>query len=329
MTGFSIVICTHNGYSRLPQTLSAISSLNFAGDWELILVDNCSDDGSSELVSRFLETNLHVAGRVISEPKAGLTYARQTGWRNANYSIVLFCDDDNWLASDYLKIAYSIFENNPNVGVLGGNGSPVSEKEFPTWFNEFSHSYAVGNNSKKSGKQKLGSAHYGAACFFLKEALDTIDDSNLNMVLSDRKGKELASGGDVELCFLVQLLGFDLWYEESLSFKHFITSPRLDWAYYLKLKKGIASSFPLLNSYKIFFENSPSIEKLRKQNYRQFWFAIKGVFLCQYRSFFRPSRKNSVQLIETKTKVKSFLQNHNRSIQHFEYLLKKFPLKSD
>lgn len=329
MNGISIIICTHNGAKRLPQTLAAIAALSFSGNWELIVVDNSSTDNSSSLIQIFLRENPHVAGRVISEPKAGLTYARQAGWRNSKYSIVLFCDDDNWLSPNYLAIGYSIFQQNPKIGILGGCGAPVSEVDFPDWFKEYSHSYAVGNNSKKSGEQIIGSAHYGAGCFFLKEALEKIDGFKLKMVLSDRKGKELVSGGDVELCFLVQLLGYKLWFDERLTFHHFIAPNRLSWSYYLKLKKGIASSFPLLNSYKAFFEKTPSIKKLRVQNYRQFWFAIKGVFLCHYRAVVLPSRKNSVQLVETKTKVKSFLRNQNRSIQHFEYLLEKFPLECD
>lgn len=329
MNGISIIICTHNGAVRLPQTLTAIAALSFSGNWELIVVDNSSSDNSSLLVQTFLSENPNVVGKVISEPKAGLTYARQTGWRNSKFHIVLFCDDDNWLEPNYLTIAYSVFNRDPNIGILGGCGVAVSEIEFPSWFNEFSHSYAVGNNSKKTGEQVMGSAHYGAGCFFLKEALEKIDHLDFNMVLSDRKGKELASGGDVELCFLAQLLGYKLWFDERLIFKHYIASNRLTWSYYLNLKKGIASSFPLLNSYKALFTNSPSIENLKGQNYRQFWFAIKGVVLCQLRSLISPSRKNSVQLVETKTKVKSFFRNQNRSIQHLKYLLEKFPLESE
>ncbi|HAH35038.1 MAG TPA: hypothetical protein DCL81_00305, partial [Algoriphagus sp.] len=105
-------------------------------------------------------------GKVVFEPNAGLTHARQKGWRTANYDIVLFCDDDNWLCSDYLTVGYSIFKSHSKVGILGGCGEPVSEVQFPDWFAEFSHSYAVGNNGKTSGKLEKGAAHYGAGCFF-------------------------------------------------------------------------------------------------------------------------------------------------------------------
>nr|HAD52125.1 glycosyltransferase family 2 protein [Algoriphagus sp.] len=95
MTGISIIICTYNGELRLPITLEYISKLRFEGPWELLIVDNASKDNSNFIAQEFFKGNPIIQGKVVFEPNAGLTHARQKGWRTANYDIVLFCDDDN------------------------------------------------------------------------------------------------------------------------------------------------------------------------------------------------------------------------------------------
>lgn len=323
MTGISLVICTYNGELRLPKTLEYISKLRFEGPWELLIVDNASKDNSNFIAREFFNENPIIQGKVVFEPKAGLTNARQKGWRTANYDIVLFCDDDNWLCSDYLTVGYSIFKSHSKVGILGGCGEPVSEVQFPDWFAEFSHSYAVGNNGKTSGKLEKGAAHYGAGCFFLRKALLQLDQLETRLILTDRKGNELVSGGDVELCYLVQLLGYDLWFESKLKFQHFIPLGRLDWQYYLKLKKGIASSFPLLFSYKVVFMGTSKMQ-LRAEIILKLWYSFKGYLLCQYRIFASPTKRNEVQLIENSQKLKSFFKNYKKTLSHFEWLNSRF-----
>lgn len=319
MNGISIIICTYNGEERLPKTFRYISEIEFTKGWELLVVDNASKDQTRNIIEEFFIKNPQVPGRTISEPLAGLSNARKKGWQNAQYDIVLFCDDDNWLRSDYLTIAYELFRSNPKIGVLGGRGEPVSDVKFPPWFKEFSHSYAVGNNGKSSGKLERGASHYGAGCLFLKEALLELDRMQTKLILTDRKGKELVSGGDVELCYLVQLLGFEIWFEESMRFQHYIPSSRLDWGYYLKLKKGIAASFPLLFSYKAIFQES-SRDELRHMIFQKFWYAIKGYFLCQFLKISNPSKKNEVQLVENRQKISSFFRNYTHTLVHFDWL---------
>jgi len=251
----SIVICTYNGLSRLPETLDFIVKQKSKISFELIIVDNNSSDFTNDFVKEYLKDS-EIDWKIVSETKAGLSYARWRGIEESKYELVLFCDDDNHLAENYIEIGAFKFSNNPNLGILGGLGSPKFESQKPTWFDDFSHSYAVGSLGKEPGIQAKGSWHYGAGCFFRKSALIQLKLLGFKSVLSDRKGGDLSSGGDVELCYAVQLLGFDLAFDPTLRFDHFIEAHRLDWDYYLKLNRGIASSFPLLESYQILSFNS-------------------------------------------------------------------------
>ena len=121
--GVTILICTYNGASRLPVTLQHIARQNVPPSvpCEVILVDNASHDNSVQLA---LETwgkyRTNIELRVITEPKPGLTYAREKGFEQAAYEYVILCDDDNWLGRSYVATAFAIMEQYPTIGLLGG-----------------------------------------------------------------------------------------------------------------------------------------------------------------------------------------------------------------
>lgn len=309
----SIVICTYNGLSRLPETLDFIVKQKTKIYFELIIVDNNSSDFTDDFVREYLK-NSNIEWKIVKEPQPGLSHARWRGIEEASYELVLFCDDDNHLATDYIEIGATKFYNNPNLGILGGLGSPKFESQKPTWFDKFSHSYAVGGLGKEPGIQAKASWHYGAACFFRKSSLIQLKLLGFDSVLSDRKGGNLSSGGDVELCFAVQLLGFDLAFDPTLKFDHFIETHRLDWEYYLKLTRGIASSFPLLESYKIVAFKSKLAFLLNLT--KQYLILLKGLLkwkLTNSRSL--ESQVNGVILIEN---FRVFKKNVLATIVGFE-----------
>ena len=126
--GISIVICTYNGAERLPDTIWHIAKQQFSSTipWELIVVDNSSEDGSAEVAIReWRNAGSPCALSVIYQPTLGLTYARETGYDHAAYEFILLCDDDNWLHPHYLETAFQIMNEHPAIGMLGGNGEFV------------------------------------------------------------------------------------------------------------------------------------------------------------------------------------------------------------
>ncbi|PWA04861.1 glycosyltransferase [Flavobacterium psychrotolerans] len=322
--GISIVICTYNGSKRLPETLSCICNLMFLSPYELILVDNASKDDTIQVVKNNLQGS-DLDWRIVNESNPGLSNARWKGVFEAKYDIVLFCDDDNYLASDYLEIGFKYFNENPKIGVLGGLGSPVFEADKPDWFENFSHSYAVGTLGKTNGVQNGLSYHYGAACFFLKGALLQLPGIGFKSALSDRKGDSLSSGGDVELCYVVQLLGYDLYYTDNLHFKHFIEKHRLDRAYYLRLKAGISASFPLLTAYEI--NNFKNRTQYKKYLFKLFFRCVQLYFYVSCKKVLFSKNENlDISIVVNKSKIKAFLKNYNRSVKHFSYVKSIFKI---
>ncbi|ERM80985.1 hypothetical protein P872_11805 [Rhodonellum psychrophilum GCM71 = DSM 17998] len=255
--GISVVVCTFNGLSRLSNCLSSIISQKFAPEFELIVVENSSTDGTGEFANDFLSRNFQSGNwKLVTEPKAGLLYARLTGLKSAHFEWVLFCDDDNVLFPDFLANCAHFLSQNSQIGVLGSQGIPEFLGAKPEWFDRYSSSFAVGSQLGSSTPQKRLEFVYGACSVYLKQPLLTLFQDGFSPILSDRTGADLISGGDVEWCALMQLLGYKIAYFEDLKFYHQLPASRLTWEYYLRLKRGISGSAGFLFPYEFYFVKS-------------------------------------------------------------------------
>jgi len=255
--GVSIVICCHNGANRLPQTIRHIAQQEVADHipWEVIIVDNRSSDRSALIArSEWSRFNCTARFRIVLEYALGLSHARARGMREAQYEYVVMCDDDNWLAPDYVEKVYHIMIKKPRIGALGGLGRLVFEVPPPSYI-EYSNIFAAGEQSPMSGKVRENKV-YGAGCVLRKSAYDRLYKLGFQSLLTDRKGKELSSGGDYELCYALAISGYDIWYDDRLRFTHFITRDRLTWEYYIRYARESAQCFEVLGCYKAVADSS-------------------------------------------------------------------------
>ena len=97
----SVIVPVYNVYGYLEECLDSI--LNQKGcDYEVILVDDGSTDGSSELCDVYAQKNPTV--KVIHKLNGGLSDARNVGMANANGVYLMFVDSDDWIAEGSLKV---------------------------------------------------------------------------------------------------------------------------------------------------------------------------------------------------------------------------------
>src|SRR5271154_1339560 len=96
----SVIICTHNPRLHyLRRTLDALAEQTLPKDrWELLLIDNMS----REPVSSAWDLSWHPNARHVREEALGLTNARLRGIRESKGEYLVFIDDDNVAAADYL-----------------------------------------------------------------------------------------------------------------------------------------------------------------------------------------------------------------------------------
>ncbi|WP_075352576.1 glycosyltransferase [Algoriphagus marinus] len=308
----SIILCTYNGASKLEATLKAITELRTGFDWELLLIDNNSTDSTADFARSYL-ANSKIDYSVLDCNTPGKMKAFWLGIRAAKYDFILDCDDDNHLFLDFLQVGISYLKENPRVGALGGHGI-LKAKQVPDWFETYAKSYAIGSQGKSGEVMQPFSHLYGAGCFYRKSILLDLESKGFYSLLSCRKGTELSSGGDVELCYAIQLSGFDLVYLNTLKFHHAISQDRLSFEYYLKLKAGIASSFPILDSYRI----TEFLNVIAFNNHLIFkeWIALKG--LLKSTLLGNSSMNSKIEKVVTVTKFKYFFKNYTLALEGFK-----------
>lgn len=248
--GVTVIICCFNSTGRITETLKALAcqtGLNNV-DWEVVLVDNGSTDktgeASKEAWHRF---GGPATLRIVKEVTPGLSYARQRGIAESNFDLCIFCDDDNWLAADYLSTAKHIVDSNALIGACGGIGYATSDSTLPPWFLDFQSSYAVGPQSNMPG---YVNSLYGAGLTFRKAIAQSAIDKGFRSLLVDRTGGVLSSGGDTEFCEWVKIQGYKCWYDERLKFKHFLQSDRLTECHLAGLIKSFGASAPIIALYR-------------------------------------------------------------------------------
>jgi transposase len=96
----SVVIPFRNAAPHFRHQLEALAGHDFDGEWEAVVVDNGSSDGSRAIAEEFLERlNLRI---VDAADKAGAGYACNTGARLAAGRKLLFVDADDQVAAGYL-----------------------------------------------------------------------------------------------------------------------------------------------------------------------------------------------------------------------------------
>jgi glycosyltransferase involved in cell wall biosynthesis len=261
----SVIICCYNSSQRLPKTIEHLAQQKTDIDWEIIVVDNNSTDNTAEVAkSEWNKYNNPVSFRVVKEPVAGLSTARERGIKESKGKYIIFCDDDNWLAPDYVQNAYNIMENNQKIGALGGWGEAVADIDFPDWFQDVAGGYATGKQAEEdladvTEKRKYV---YGAGMILRKSALEKLEKVNFKTLLSDRKGSALSSGGDTELCYALILAGYRIFYSSSLKFMHYIPANRLTKEYVFRLYKGLGQCLIMLEAYQYIFNNFDVNKKL-------------------------------------------------------------------
>ncbi len=132
----SVIISTHNPHrGRLQRTIQGLCAQDLPdGRWELIVVDNRS---SPPLVRDDLEKECSANISLVREERLGLIFGRLAGIRTSRGPILVFVDDDNILAPDYLTSAVSIFRRLPRLGLSGGKSNPEWERNAPEpWVKE-------------------------------------------------------------------------------------------------------------------------------------------------------------------------------------------------
>lgn len=113
---FSIIIPVYNKRPHISRCLSSVLTQTY-DKFQLIIIDDNSNDGSFEEIQRFKDQRIEVFRRKKAGP--GGYAARNLGIQKAKAEWIAFLDaDDEWF-SDHLENIYKVIQKYPNVGIIG------------------------------------------------------------------------------------------------------------------------------------------------------------------------------------------------------------------
>ena len=249
----SVVICTHNPREDfLARTLAGLRAqiLPTTG-WELLVIDNAS----REPLAPRVDLAWHPAGRVVAEPELGLTAARLRGIDEAKAEVIVFVDDDNILAPDYLQRATALAATRADLGVWGcGNYSPEWEVDPAPGFEEYIRYLAVHRSEKDCWSSRpfdYAATPAGAGlCARTRVARRYAENvrHDPRRKLLGRTGANLAGCEDFDLALTAIDLGLCTGVFTELAMIHLMPRGRVEESYLLRLVEGHACSTVLLHS---------------------------------------------------------------------------------
>jgi len=136
-TDISVIICTHNRASILPDVLNSLELVEIPKDTmiELVVVDNASRDNTF-LVIEDHKKNSKFRVRALKEPKQGKTYALNAAINMAAGDLLAFIDDDHIVSTGYFKVIRSAVENYTDFNLFCGRIAPNWDGTEPPWIHD-------------------------------------------------------------------------------------------------------------------------------------------------------------------------------------------------
>lgn len=119
----TVLTSVYNGEAYLAEALESVLAQSLS-DWECIVVDDGSSDGSTEIAQRFANDDSRF--RVHVQPNQGLPRALNEGLRQARGRYVAILDADDTALPDRLERQVGHLDANPDVALVGGNVTMIS-----------------------------------------------------------------------------------------------------------------------------------------------------------------------------------------------------------
>jgi glucosyl-dolichyl phosphate glucuronosyltransferase len=246
----SVILCTYNRFRTLGATIQSVVEQEVvqSSGWELVVVDNNSNDATRSVVENF--QSLHPERvRYVFEPRQGISYARNTGIREARGKIIAFIDDDETADPNWLQ---NLTANLGNAEWAGAGGRVLPPPEFrrPRWLaskNPFIQGpMAEFDPDLEAGP--LSEPPFGANMAFRKDVFEAHGGFRTDL---GRAGASMLSNEDTEFGRRLFAAGRQLRYEPGAITYHPVEETRLRREYFLNwwFNKGRSDARELWNRY--------------------------------------------------------------------------------
>lgn len=123
---FSIVTPCYNSQAYIAETIESVLIQTYPY-WELLVVDNCSTDGSAEIVQQYATCDSRIKYVRTDRPSGSPVFPRNIGIEKACGRYIAFLDsDDIWLPHK-LETQLDIFKKYDDLAVCYSNYEKIAE----------------------------------------------------------------------------------------------------------------------------------------------------------------------------------------------------------
>jgi len=184
----SIVVVNHNGKGYLKDCFDSLLNLDYPKDkLELIMVDNCSQDGSVDFIKKYYPGTIVVENEVNNYCRANNLGIKQT-----KSDFVALLNNDTKVERSWLEELIKIIGQDEKIATVGskvlfidGKINSTGHVELPKyyWADRGFKELEIGQYNKVEEVDSVS----GAACLFRRKYLETIGlfDEDFQMFLED------------------------------------------------------------------------------------------------------------------------------------------------
>lgn len=256
----SIILPTHNRKELLKKAITSVQSQSLK-DWELIVVDDISSDGTVEMMELYEKEDERIQYHRLEKDKVfGITKYLNHGINIAKGRyIARLDDDDSWCHPDKLKIQVAYLDKNPECVLVGSGAILVNEKD------EDLYKYYKNETDKKIRQYALFSNPFThTTVLFRKDA-----------ALSVGGYKKMQYAEDWDLWLKLGKLG--KLYNFKEHFTRYLSAGQNN--SFLHLKSQSKTLFSIIRTYK---DSYPNYRKALFVNYLQLLYTYLPVFSKRY-----------------------------------------------
>lgn len=306
----SIIIPHHNGKKLLFDCVDSIYKNITTQDFEVIVVDNMSNDNSAdEVKEKFPTINLLKTGSNI-----GYSGGCNFGAKHAQGEYIIFLNNDTLHTKNWIEELVNFLENNPQVGAAqpkilnainremfdyaGGAGGFIDKYCFPFVRGRLFNTLEKDINQYRNPKKIFWAS--GAAFIIRKRLLEELDYfDNIYFAYME----------EIDLCWRLQSLGWSVWYVPSSLVYHYGKQT-------IKENSFKSHYFNHRNSWILFFKNSHSFENgllIFKRYILDHMAAIYSILILDFNRFLAIFASHLWIIYNCRTLFHSRKNNHLRN----------------
>ncbi len=170
----SVLLCTYNGEKYIEKQLKSILDQTILPD-EVIIQDDCSNDGTVSICERFIETHKLNWKIIVNSENLGYRMNFITGLKKTSGDIIFLCDqDDIWKRNKVEVMSETMKEE--QIKSLASTYDLIDEKDIVVK-QHIKHPYRNVNGIKKIEAKEFYKfpTYLGMTMAIKKEILDSID----------------------------------------------------------------------------------------------------------------------------------------------------------